>query len=162
MGTVFRARDRLTGQPVALKVMKRGDDDLVRSERFAREARLLADLRHPGIVRYVAHGTTRAGEPYLAMEWLEGEDLASRLKAGPLTVPSALALVERAAEALGKAHAQGVVHRDVKPSNLFIVGGEVDRVKVLDFGIARLRHPVDVTGTGTRIGTPTYMAPEQV
>src|SRR5687767_279261 len=86
MGTVFRARDRHTGMPVALKVMKRGDDDGSRGERFAREARVLADLRHPGIVRYVAHGKTLAGDPYLAMEWLEGEDLSSRIKSGPLTV----------------------------------------------------------------------------
>jgi len=82
MGTVFRARDRLTGDPVGLKVLRFSGELDVR--RFAREARMLAEARHPGIVRYVAHGTTPDGEPWLAMEWLEGETLAQRLKREPL------------------------------------------------------------------------------
>src|SRR5262245_33700095 len=75
IGIVFRARDRVSGKTVAVKVLRFGETD----ERFLREAKILADLNHPRIVRYVAHGTTVAGHPYLAMEWLEGEDLAQRL-----------------------------------------------------------------------------------
>src|SRR5262245_11937391 len=113
MGTVYRARDRATGAPVALKVVVGADD--LRAERFARESRILAQLSHPGIVRYVAHGATVAGEAYLVMEWLEGEDLAQRLARAPLTVDEGLALAARVADALAAAHSRGVVHRDIKP-----------------------------------------------
>jgi tetratricopeptide (TPR) repeat protein len=160
MGSVYLARDRGTGELVALKVLSSsGRQDL---ERFAREGRLLAELKHPGIVRYVAHGATVAGEPYLAMEWLEGEDLEARLARRGLTVAESVALGLRVAEALGAAHARGVVHRDVKPSNLFLPDSDIERVKLLDFGIARLTEGSDgITRTGMPIGTPAYMAPEQ-
>ena len=171
MGRVFRARDVQTGDVVALKVLDRpegsrlgnaGDARDRALERFAREARLLAQLRHPGIVRFVAFGVTAAGEPYLAMEWLEGETLARRLSRGALSVPEALAVGRRVALALGSAHAAGVVHRDVKPSNLFLVDGDCEKIKVIDFGIARLAPlPSDVTRPGGVLGTPGYMAPEQ-
>src|SRR6266487_550521 len=82
MGVVYRARDTLTGQEAAVKVLHAVADQQV--ARFAREARVLADLRHPAIVHYVAHGQTESGEPFLAMEWLEGEDLAARLAREPL------------------------------------------------------------------------------
>ncbi len=160
MGAVFRARDRLTGETVALKSLF--DPAKRNIERFVQEGRLLADLRHPGIVRYVAHGTTPAGEPYLAMEWLDGEDLSSRLSRAGLSVKESVALVRRVAESLAAAHVRGIVHRDVKPSNLFLQDGEIDRVRVLDFGIARLRHATRAhTATGALLGTPGYMAPEQ-
>ena len=124
MGTVYRARDRTTGAPVALKLLS-GLNPAARA-RFAREARVLAALRHPGIVRYVAHGETVDGEPYLAMEWLDGEDLEHRLAPGALGVAASLAVVRGAADALAAAHRAGVVHRDVKPSNLFLWGGELE------------------------------------
>src|SRR5262245_8028020 len=157
MSVVFRAQDRLTGQPVALKLLEAQDE---RAEaRFRREASLLADLRHPGIVRYVAHGT---GAPsWLAMEWLEGEDLAQRLSRGGLAVVEAVTLLRQVAEALAAAHARGIVHRDVKPSNLFLPGGDISRVKVLDFGVARHGRVSELTLTGARVGTPAYMSPEQ-
>src|SRR5262245_8636440 len=101
-------------------------------ERFLREARVLAELRHPGIVRYIAHGQAATGELYLAMEWLDGEDLLSRLARTRTTLPEAVTLIRRVAEALAVAHAHGVVHRDIKPSNLFLVEGHIDRVKVID------------------------------
>jgi serine/threonine protein kinase/tetratricopeptide (TPR) repeat protein len=161
MGTIFRARDRREGGFVAVKVL-RGADALD-VERFSREASILARLSHPGIVRYITDGVTAAGEHYLAMEWLEGEDLATRLASRPVSVAETLTLVRRAAEALAFAHARGLVHRDLKPSNLFLVGGEVDRVKLVDFGIARLgRDTGRLTRTGVLLGTPGYMSPEQI
>src|SRR5262245_2561749 len=100
MGEVFRARDRTTGEAIAIKVLLEGrkNDDA----RFKREADVLSDLRHPGIVQYVAHDlTTSGGKAYLAMEWLEGEDLATRLRRSGLTVEETIILMARAAEALG-------------------------------------------------------------
>ncbi len=161
MGTVYRARDRVTGDVVALKVLRDARDD--HAVRFDREIRVLASLRHPGIVRYVADGHLANGLAWLAMEWLEGESLSKRLARSGLSANESIELARRVAEAIGAAHERGIIHRDIKPSNLFLVGGELDRVKVLDFGVARM---VDAsrasTRTGVMIGTPGYMAPEQV
>ncbi|MFT3772360.1 MAG: protein kinase [Minicystis sp.] len=160
MGTVYRARDRRSGQEVALKVL--GAAGAQNAERFVREAEILARLSHPGIVRYVAHGRLADGRLYLAMEWLEGRDLARLLTERGLTMAESVALAARAAEALGAAHEGGVVHRDVKPSNIFVVGGDIERVKIIDFGIARLSTYTRVTArTGAVVGTPGYIAPEQ-
>jgi hypothetical protein len=158
MGLVYRALDRQTGEGVALKVLSHGSAD-----RFLREARVLAEVAHPHIVRYVAHGHTDAREAYLAMEWLEGVDLAQRLLSGPLSLEDAVGLTRGVAGALGAAHARGVVHRDVKPSNLFLIGGDPSAVKVLDFGAARFVQTTSVpTASGIVLGTPGYLAPEQV
>ncbi|MCC6555309.1 MAG: protein kinase, partial [Polyangiaceae bacterium] len=157
MGSVYRALDRETGEIVAIKTLHQPSHD---GKRFLREAHVLAELRHPGVVRYVAHGVTGAGAAYLAIEWLEGHDLEERLQGGPLGARDALALAGRVAEALGAAHARGVIHRDIKPANLFLVGGDLRAVKILDFGVARFGE-VSATRTGAVIGTPAYMAPEQ-
>ncbi|HSK04999.1 MAG TPA: protein kinase, partial [Kofleriaceae bacterium] len=159
MGEVFRARDPVSGETVAVKVISDGRKH--RSARFAREVELLAELSHPGIVRYVDHGETPAGELFLVMEWLDGEDLRTRLDRAPLSTGEAVTLAIRVAEALGAAHARGIVHRDLKPSNLFLPGGRIDQVKVLDFGIARQAGRTQLTKTGSMLGTPGYMAPEQ-
>src|SRR5688500_2826970 len=95
MAAVYRARDRVTGAPVALKIIH--ELSSLSAERFAREAAMLSQLTHPGIVRYVAHGRTEGGDCYLAMEWLDGASLSERLVRGPLEVGEALMLVERVA-----------------------------------------------------------------
>jgi predicted Ser/Thr protein kinase len=160
MGSVYRALDRSTGGPVAVKVLHGQTPDHI--ERFAREAQLLAELRDPGIVGFVASGATPTGEAYLVMQWLEGEGLSERLARSPLSVAETVALGRRVAGALHAAHARGVVHRDLKPSNLFLPGGDLARVLILDFGIARiLEDGRTLTRTGTTLGSPGYMSPEQ-
>jgi hypothetical protein len=159
MGIVFRARDRASGHAVAVKIISEAHGQHL--ARFEREIEVLAELSHPGIVRHVAHGALPAGGQFLAMEWLDGEDLDTRLARAPLTTREAIQLTTRVAEALGAAHARGIVHRDLKPSNLFLPGGAVDQVKVLDFGIAQREGLPQLTGTGVMIGSQGYMAPEQ-
>ncbi len=159
MGAVYKARDRITEHRVAVKLLRApgGGHD----ERFLREAALLAELRHPAIVRHIAHGRTGDGELYLAMEWLEGEDLARRLTRGALDASEAIDLIRRAADGLALLHDRAGVHRDLKPANLFLVDGDPAQVKILDFGIARVAAAVAVTSTGSVLGTPGYTAPEQ-
>ncbi len=160
MGTIFHARDRRTGGEVALKVLRdrRGPS----TERFDQEAALLAELHHPAIVTYVAHGSTAAGERFLAMEWLAGETLEDRLLRGPLGVVATARMGRRILEALAVAHARGIVHRDLKPANLLLPGDDLDAVKLIDFGIARrMFDSRRITLVGSTLGTPMYMSPEQ-
>jgi serine/threonine protein kinase/tetratricopeptide (TPR) repeat protein len=161
MGSVYRARDSQTGQNVALKLLH-PVEHAEALQRFSREAELLAELRHPGIVSHVAHGLLGSGQPFLAMEWLEGEDLSRRLARQPLSLPETLSLMRRVAEALATAHRHGIIHRDLKPSNLFLRHGRPDDVVMLDFGLARRTLPSQaLTGSHVVLGTPGYMAPEQ-
>ncbi|MGE0784296.1 MAG: pyridoxal-dependent decarboxylase [Sandaracinaceae bacterium] len=159
MGTVFRGLDRESGLSVAIKVLS---DPQQESARFESEAKILGALEHPNIVRYIGHGTTPDRYPYLVLEWLTGIDLAERLLKGPLDIGDTLRLGRVLARALAAAHGRGVVHRDVKPGNVFLVEGRVELAKLFDFGIARsalVSH--QHTHPGTALGTPAYMAPEQ-
>jgi serine/threonine protein kinase/tetratricopeptide (TPR) repeat protein len=162
MGSIYRARDVETGALVAIKRLRIGAEP-GEAERFTREAMILSALSHPRIVRYVAHGSTPDGARYLAMEWLEGEDLRARVARGTLSVADAFAVAAGAAEALASAHARGLVHRDLKPSNIMLVGGDATNVRIVDFGIARAaRGMPPETECDSRTGTPGYMSPEQV
>ncbi len=159
MGTVYRAYDSHTGDHVALKVLNAASDPW----RFALEARIARVIEHPFIVGYVAHGETK-GIPYLALEWLEGEDLCARLQRGPLSLEESLNVVRRIARALCPLHAAGIIHRDLKPANVFLHDMRADRARLLDFGVARVMTrgiEDERTGTGVVIGTPLYMSPEQ-
>jgi serine/threonine-protein kinase len=135
--------------------------------RFAREASVAAAVKSPHVVQVFDHGVTPDGDAYIAMELLEGRDLAAQLAQGPMAPRDVAALVAQVAKALGKAHQVGVVHRDIKPDNIFLCdadGGELF-VKLLDFGIAkRDQHRVAgaATTTGAVVGTPYYMSPEQI
>jgi len=155
---VYRALDQRSGRIVALKVFHDPEEHGI--DRFSREAELLRSLSHPAIVEHVDHGLVD-GIPYLAMEWLEGEDLEARLLRGPLAIDDVIELVCSIASALSVAHARGVVHRDVKPSNIFLREREIAKAKILDFGIARIRGGAQFTRFGEALGTPAYMAPEQ-
>ena len=159
MGVIYRARDHETGLPVALKVLHlTGESD---ASRFSREASLLAQIFHPGVVRYLAHGITANGEHYLAMEWLSGGTLAARLAKRGLTIRESVKTLGAVADALAAVHAHGIVHRDITPRNLMFDELESDRIKVVDFGIARHGENLDLTKAGMVIGSPGYMAPEQ-
>ncbi|HET6748521.1 MAG TPA: serine/threonine-protein kinase [Actinomycetes bacterium] len=160
MGAVWVADDALLGRPVAVKLLSEAlAGDGLAAERLRREARAAAGLEHPGIARVLDLGED-GGRPYLVMELLHGQSLAQRLAyAGPLPPAEAARVVAAAAEALQVAHRAGIVHRDVKPGNVFLTGdGEV---KLLDFGIASAANQAALTG-GDVIGTAAYLAPERM
>jgi eukaryotic-like serine/threonine-protein kinase len=161
MGRVFRAVDRTDGSPVALKVLRDGPARGDTVVRFGREVAALVRLRHPAIIRYIAHGTTTAGLSYLAMQWVDGEDLRNRIKRARLTFAETIAVATRLASALVHTHAQGLMHRDVKPANVLLPGGELDAAILIDFGLARGGDD-ELTQAGTLVGTPGFLAPEQI
>ncbi|HEY8038152.1 MAG TPA: protein kinase [Polyangiaceae bacterium] len=165
VGIVYRAHDEMTGQAVALKVIALPGVDAGEEARFRREGRILAGLHHPGIVRVVAFGQLEEGAPYIAMEWLEGEDLAQRQRRSPLDLSTSLRVAAEVCDALAFAHGAGIVHRDVKPSNVILVGSGPGKsgpleLKLVDFGVAAAED-AKLTRTGAIVGTPAYMAPEQ-
>ena len=162
MGIVYRAEDPVLERQLAIKTVFVPADDADRREyeaRFTQEARAAGKLGHPGIVTIYDVG--REGEMvYMAMELLEGVDLGAQAAIRRFSVTEAVSIVERVADALAFAHDRGVVHRDIKPPNIMLVGG--GRVKIMDFGIARMRSSDLKTQTGLMMGTPRYMSPEQV
>lgn len=164
MGAVFKARQPRLDRWVALKLLPEAlADEPEFTERFEREARTLARLSHPGIV--TVHDFGRAGGfHYLVMEYVDGVNLRQAMRAGRFTPAQALGLVPRICEALQYAHDAGVTHRDIKPENILLDAS--GRVKIADFGIARLLGEPSpegaLTATGSTLGTPQYMAPEQI
>jgi serine/threonine-protein kinase len=158
-GRVYRGRDRRLDRIVAVKVIKPWwADDPGWAETFEREARLLARVSDPGIVQIFDVGQTD-DELYYVAEFVDGENLASRLADGPLAPTEACDIAEQLCRALARAHSQRIVHRDIKPANVLLSGS--GQVKLSDFGIARLAEGSTGGGTGAVLGTPRYMAPEQ-
>ncbi len=169
MATVYKGRSKKDGRLVALKIPQEkyvGDPRFVR--RFHREAELLAHLDHPGIVKVYDHGN-QGDTHYIAMEFLDGEGLDRLIESKRLSIKSIVEVMSRVAEALQHIHAQGIIHRDIKPGNIMVLknavrdDGSVDvrGVRLMDFGIAAGKVLTRLTITGARIGTPVYMSPEQ-
>jgi serine/threonine-protein kinase len=168
-GSVYRAKHVHTDAEVALKVLKRSlNADQAMLDRFLREAKAAAAVGSEHIVRVLDAGVAQDGTAFLAMELLDGWDLKELIaREGPLTPQRLVSLMAQVLEGLSAAHAKGIVHRDMKPANVFVVRqGEKDFVKLLDFGISKMHSasPTEVGGltmTGVAMGTPAYMAPEQ-
>jgi serine/threonine protein kinase/tetratricopeptide (TPR) repeat protein len=164
MGVVYAARDERLERSVALKTLSSLAHDEVARQRFWREARAAAAVNHPNICQIYEIGED-SGQLFIAMELLEGEALADRLKRGPMSVSDAVPIGLGILAALAALHARGIVHRDLKPSNVFLTP---NGVKLLDFGLARpetepaLNSMTGLTRTGMVMGTPRYMAPEQM
>ena len=155
---VYRARDLVLDRDVAVKVLRDAVDDTERS-RFVGEARMLARLSHVGLVTVLDVGVSGT-QPFLVMEMVEGASLAAALRRGPLPLEQVAQIGAQLASAIAYAHEQDVVHRDVKPANVLLGSG--GDAKLADFGIARLvGDTVRHTQTGTTIGTPAYVSPEQ-
>jgi serine/threonine protein kinase len=166
MGAVYQAVHLRLDKKVAVKVMAQelaaSDEALAR---FRREVQVTSKLAHPHIVHVSDFGTAPSGEPFLVMEFLEGEDLSDRLdRVGRLPLATAVSIANQVSSALAATHAKGIVHRDLKPENLFLlrVEGVTDFVKVVDFGISKVKASNEkLTRASVMMGTPAYMAPEQ-
>jgi serine/threonine-protein kinase len=162
---VYKALDVRSGRHVALKVIEGpAAKTATWAERLLREVDLLKSIRHPNVVEVLDGGRRDDGSPFLVMEYLEGETLGQLMKRAPmLPIDSALLIAAEIAAGLAASHARGVIHRDVKPDNIFLIedGARVRRAKVFDYGFARLQGGEGLTAKGFIVGTPEYMAPEQ-
>jgi serine/threonine protein kinase len=162
MGVVYEAEDETLQRQVAVKTMVLSDDAEERIEheaRFRQEAKAAAGLNHPNVITVYDMG--REGDwLYIAMELLRGQELRELMNAGTLQLPTAVDLISQVASGLGAAHMRGIVHRDVKPSNIMVMNGR--HAKIMDFGVARMQVSEVKTQTGVMLGSPKYMAPEQV
>jgi serine/threonine protein kinase len=165
MATVYRARYKLVDRRCAVKIMKPAlaSDASVR-ERFRREARSAQSIAHPNVIEMFEHGETEDGTPYIVMEFLEGQTLSSLIDLDAVPTVRAIPIMIQIARGIARAHDLGVVHRDLKPDNIFICRRDdgTDLVKILDFGIARSSADPRLTNAGELFGTPQYMAPERV
>jgi tetratricopeptide (TPR) repeat protein/tRNA A-37 threonylcarbamoyl transferase component Bud32 len=173
MGAVYIAEDTHLGRRVAIKFPTGSSDEHHFRARFLREARAVSRLSHPHIATIYDYGETDEGQPFLVMELIEGNSLSDFMHAGQMTLVRAVEIIEAIAEALGEAHSHGIVHRDVKPTNIMI--NERHEIKVLDFGLAKQfieepTHSADPdartllatrTRSGAVVGTPLYLSPEQ-
>jgi serine/threonine-protein kinase len=164
MGEVYLCEDLLTGQRVALKVVRSGNEvDQKTLQRMLGEAAAAASVAHPGVVKTLHVDVSADGSLYLLTEYVSGETLSSRIRRCVLSPGEAARLGQVLAAALAAAHATGVVHRDIKPHNIMLTSTPPG-VKLLDFGISKTAEPVwnsTVTATGQLLGSPAYMAPEQ-
>ncbi|HEV7554115.1 MAG TPA: serine/threonine-protein kinase, partial [Kofleriaceae bacterium] len=159
MASVYKALDRDTSRIVAVKILTL--DRPFDIARFAREATVLATIRHPNVVEYIAHGQA-TGVHFLAQEWVDGDTLSAYQRSHGTTARDAVTIAIGVAAALEAIHTIGVIHRDVKPSNIILANGKPDGVKLVDFGIARAAAEAGVlTRSGVMLGTPSYMSPEQ-
>jgi hypothetical protein len=162
MGVVYKAQDPVLDRTVALKTILLTEDASGRTEyeaRFFQEAKAAGRLNHPAIISIYDFGE-EGDLAYMAMELIEGTELRDRMLQGGIPVREAIDIAEQVADGLAFAHERGVVHRDIKPGNIMLMAR--GRVKIMDFGIARVRVSDLKTQTGTRLGTPKYMSPEQV
>ncbi|HZT62884.1 MAG TPA: serine/threonine-protein kinase [Burkholderiales bacterium] len=162
MGVVYKGEDPALDRTVALKTVMLSDDAAGKTEyqkRFFLEAKAAGRLSHPQIITVYDFGQ-EGDVAYMAMEFLKGKELRTRMQEGSISVPEAVHIAQQVAEGLGYAHEHGVVHRDIKPSNIMLLPNE--QVKIMDFGIARMRASDHKTSTGLVLGTPKYMSPEQV
>jgi serine/threonine protein kinase len=165
MASVYEGRQLRLDRRVAIKIMARElSANPEALARFQREARITSRLAHPNIVQASDFGKTPAGEPYLVMEYLDGEDLEQRItRRGRVPLASAVTIVKQIASALAATHGKAIIHRDLKPANIVLmeVEGEADFVKVVDFGISKMKASTRLTRASIMMGTPGYMAPEQ-
>lgn len=160
MGVVYRADDERLGRSVALKLLPaQAAGDVEAKERFFQEARAASGFEHPNICSIFDIGETPEGELYLVMPVYEGGTLRDRMNAGVMEPAEAVDFVRQIASGLARAHAKGMVHRDIKPDNLMVL--EDGRLVILDFGVAKLAEGLDLTSIGSTIGTAAYMSPEQ-
>src|SRR5262245_65526732 len=160
MGVVYKARDTKLGRAVALKFLPpQWSHDEGAKQRFVREAQAASATNHRNICVIHNIEETADGRLFIVMAYYEGETLKQKLERGPLPIVEALEIASEIADGLAKAHAQGVVHRDVKPGNLIV---SEDGVKILDFGLAKFADSLQLTVPGSTIGTVSYMSPEQV
>ena len=162
MGEVWLGTDTVLDRLVAVKLLKQEHaDDAVFRSRFETEAQHAAALHHPGVAQVFDFGAgDHEHRPYLVLEYVDGRPLSAILRPGqPMDASAAAQLIAATADALGAAHAQGIVHRDVKPANILVTDDR--QVKITDFGIARAADAVALTGTGEVLGTPQYISPEQ-
>jgi serine/threonine-protein kinase len=175
MGVVYMAEHPIIGRKVAIKLLHASfarDQEMV--ARFFNEARAIHMIRHPNIVEILDFGQTADGQPYFTMEFLVGQSLAARIEQGPIPASEAVAIASQICDALQAAHDKNVIHRDLKPHNVFLAGGDggvPPEVKILDFGVAKMTAGWGEatesggrsvkTRTGSLMGTPLYMSPEQ-
>ncbi|HEX2675820.1 MAG TPA: serine/threonine-protein kinase, partial [Polyangiales bacterium] len=165
MGVVYRASHVVLKKALAIKVMRSEqaqDGEVV--QRFVQEAQSSSAIGHANIIGISDFGTTGDGSVYFAMEFLEGQTLGKAMEQGPLPSERAIGIFLQITSALEAAHQRGIVHRDLKPDNIFLVkrGNQNDFVKILDFGIAKVKNAAaKITRTGMVFGTPHYMSPEQ-